>query len=389
MIRLLLLFIWSTVLLNAAANFETSKVCQKCHPVIYDEFYDSSHRKSSIHTDPIHKAVWDKHPLKSKEKYSCSKCHTPSDTELMQNLADGKSAVPKNSPVQTEEGVSCISCHMIDHVEEHAKTNKNVMSTREKTLFSAREGRKGEKDVSFNMKTSFFGLITEKSGSPYHKIDYSNQGFYDGKMCMGCHSHKQNAHQFDVCETDAKADAQDEKNCISCHMPMIKGNMNTVHETQQHRYHGFPGASHQPKMLSEYVHLELEQTDTGFTVSLKNDANHALFLHPLRLAELQVSVERKGEVLNLKSVTFVRVIGKDGKATMPWLANAVVKDSQIQAKESRQVPFLYHLTNGDVVEMKIGFYRVNPKAASKLGLEAHKEVSSFTLLKKARFKIKK
>jgi len=383
---------WSVLAINASTSFETSKVCQKCHPVIFDEFYDSSHRKSSTHTDPIHKAVWDKHPLKAKEKYTCAACHTPSDKVLMQNLKAGKNALPQDNRVQKEEGVSCISCHMIDHVEEHAKSNKNVMGTKEKTLFSAREGKEGEKDVSFNMKSSFFGLVTEKSGSPYHKIDYSNKGFYDGKMCMGCHSHKQNAHEFKVCETDTAPsgqDVQDEENCISCHMPMIQGSMNTVHETPTHRYHGFPGATKNPKMLSQYVQLTLKQTDAGFDVLVNNEANHPLFLHPLRLAQLQVSVQRDGKTNILEPVSFMRVIGKDGKPSMPWLANSVIKDTQIQAKENRNVSFSFGLKTGDVVEAKMGFYRVNPKAAAKLGLNSDKDMSSFTLLKKELFYIEK
>ena len=390
--NMLLLFMWSVLALNASTSFGTSKVCQKCHPVIFDEFYDSSHRKSSIHTDPIHKAVWDKHPLKAKEKYKCAKCHTPTDKVLMENLKAGKSALPQDNRVQKEEGVSCISCHMIDHVEKHAKSNTNVMGTKEKTLFSAREGKEAEKEVSFSMKSSFFGLLTEKSGSPYHKIDYSNKSFYDGKMCMGCHSHKQNAHEFKVCETDmasAGQDTRDEENCISCHMPMIQGSMNTVHETPTHRYHGFPGAAKNPKMLAQYVQLTLKQTDNGFVILVKNEANHPLFLHPLRLAELQVSVQREGKTLALDPVSFVRVIGKDGKATMPWLANSVIKDTQIQANESRNVSFAFKVKKGDLVEAEMGFYRVNPKAATKLELDFDKELSSFMLLKKELFHIEK
>ena len=50
--------------LQALSN--ESKVCQKCHPIIYDEYYDSSHRKASVCNNPIHKAYWDKHPKDEK-----------------------------------------------------------------------------------------------------------------------------------------------------------------------------------------------------------------------------------------------------------------------------------------------------------------------------------
>ncbi len=388
--RSLILFIMFGVLaLHASISFDQSKVCQKCHPVIFDEFYTSSHRKSSIYTDPVHKAVWDKHPLKAKEKYSCAECHTPSDLELLKKLEAGGKALPQENRIQKEEGVSCVSCHTIERIEEHTTANKNVLSTKEKTLFSAREEKKSEKDISFNIETSWFGMITDKSGSPYHKIDFSNSGYYDGKMCMGCHSHKQNSHQLEVCRTDIKADETDEKTCISCHMPMVQGSMNTVIETPTHRYHGFAGAADKPKMLSQYVKLDLKSTDAGFVISVKNEANHPLFLHPLRLAQLQVSVKREGKTIDLDPVSFARVIGKGGKPAMPWIADSVIKDTQIQAKESRNIAFTYTLQSGDTVEARMGFYRVNPKAAKKLGLTSYKEFSSFIMLKKELFRIEK
>lgn len=62
----ILLFI-TFCLINLMANQGVkSETCKSCHPTIYSEFYGSSHRKSSIYEDPIHKAVWDIHPLKEK-----------------------------------------------------------------------------------------------------------------------------------------------------------------------------------------------------------------------------------------------------------------------------------------------------------------------------------
>ena len=44
-----------------------SKVCQKWHPIIYDEYYESSHRKASIYNNPIHEAVWKLQPKDEKK----------------------------------------------------------------------------------------------------------------------------------------------------------------------------------------------------------------------------------------------------------------------------------------------------------------------------------
>jgi len=45
---------------------EATKVCQKCHPLIYQEFRSSMHAKASIFKDEIHKAVWQRHPAHKK-----------------------------------------------------------------------------------------------------------------------------------------------------------------------------------------------------------------------------------------------------------------------------------------------------------------------------------
>ena len=385
--RIFLVLIFAILAVDAIAGFEESKKCQKCHPIIYDEFYASSHRKSSIYTDSIHKAVWDKHPLKKQEKYTCAVCHTPTDKELLQKLKEGKPALPQPNDAQLEEGISCVSCHTIESIEVHAKANKNIMSTKPKTLFSAREGHENEKDVKLKVTSSFFGMFTQKSGSPYHTIDYSNKGFYNGDMCMGCHSHKENAHKFEVCTTQVAETNSTKGNCISCHMPSVQGTMNTIHKTEKHIYHGFTGASNSPKLLASYVKIAFTQNAKGFEVDIKNEATHPLFLHPLRVAQLQVTIETKDKNIILKPTTFKRVIGTNNKASMPWLADSIVSDTQIKGNENRKVAFAYKLQKGDKVEVKMGFYLLSQSASKKLGLDSNKELSKFVLLKKEIFTV--
>ena len=141
-------------------------------------------------------------------------------------------------------------------------------------------------------------------------------------------------------------------------------------------------------MLSKYVKLSFKKSQNGFDISIKNEANHELFLHPLRVAQLRVTVTRDGKSTQLKPATFVRVIGKDGKPSVPWLADSIVKDTQIKAGESRDISFDYSLQKGDMVEAQLGFFRVNPKAAKKLGLNADKKDLSFQVLKKELFTVK-
>ncbi len=351
------------------ASAEDIASCKKCHPTITAEFETSMHKKSNIYDDKVHKAMWDKHPAKAKDNYNCAECHTPNAT----------------SEEVSHEGVTCISCHTIKSVEKHAARNKNVYAKDKHTLFSAEKGRETEV-VKYKTTTSWWGNKTT-IGSAYHDIDYTNEDYYTGEMCMGCHSHKQNSHQFDVCRTE-EAGAQDKKeNCITCHMPKILGTATTVRHSETHAYHGFAGARVEPRMLAKYVGFDFKKSAKGFDITLHNKAPHDLMSHPLRVVQLKATLIRGTKHTALTTHSFVRQIGHEDKPTLPWLATQVVKNNMIKANEKRVVAFDEALQSGDKVEVVLGFYVVNPKVLKKLNLQDDKELSKFTVLKSQHFSV--
>ena len=353
--------------------------CKRCHPVIYAEYQNSMHAKASIFKDPVHKAVWDKHPAKAKGNYKCAKCHTPSDHQLML----GKSTLVENE-VQQSEPISCQQCHKIESIEKHTKANKNILSKKEKTFYSANKKLKGRK-VVFKEEHHFFGLSTTKTGSPYHDIDYGNENFYNGNMCMGCHSHKQNGKAFSVCDMEIKQ-GKSKETCISCHMPQVKGSLANQKQSATHAFHEHSIHAVTPTTLSKYIKLTINLKSHGFSVNIKNEAIHTLFPQPLRLNQLRVSIEREGKVIPLKTESFTKVIGKDGIPAMPWLANSVLKDTLIKALETRKIRYDTILQKGDVVILRFGYYLVNPKAAKKLGI-TDESATKFIVLTKKRISI--
>ena len=356
---LTLLVLWSTALFAT----EKATTCKACHPTIYNEFQKSFHKKSSIKEDEIHKAVWDKHPAKAKGDYKCAKCHTPNNT--------------------AHEGMTCVTCHTITDIKIHPKSNENIYETEPKTLYSAEKGME-DKKVIYKEKSSWLGMIKETTGSPYHNIDYTNKGYYNGKMCMGCHSHKKNSHDFTVCKTDMSGAEDEESNCITCHMPKIPGSSTSIKKTETHAFHGFSGARNAPEMLSKHIELSYKKLDKGFEITVHNNTPHPLMSHPLRVVELKTILKSNGESKTLKNHTFVKVIGTDNKPSMPWLATQIVKDTMIKAKEKRVVSFEQELKSGDEIEVTLGFRVVNKKAGEKLGLD--KKHSEFIPLKSAYFK---
>lgn len=371
---LLLLAIIATTQLYAKLE---NGVCKTCHPIIYQEYQKSIHSSSSIYKDSIHKAIWDRHPAKAKNNYNCAKCHTPSDHKLI----SGEEKLSSNE-IQLTEPVSCLACHQIESIEKHEKSNKNIYTTKKKYIYSNDEAKRGKK-VSFEEKSYFFGLFKVGTGSPYHKIDYTNENYYNGDSCMGCHSHKQNSKGFAVCDLEVKqGDSKD--SCISCHMPKIKGNLANQKDSKTHAFHGVSIHNITPKILSKYIKLSIEKKSSGFVVNIKNEATHTLFPQPLRLNQLRVTIIRDGKDIELDTKSFVRVIGTDGKPSMPWVADQIISDTTIKALENRAVEYNNAIKAGDKIKVEFGYYLVNPKAAKRLKID-DASASSFIILKEEIF----
>jgi hypothetical protein len=346
---------YSILLITLLLNANNSTLCKTCHPKIYSEYKESMHFKSTLDRDKAHNAIWQKHPLKAKDQYKCAKCHDPK----IENKVDS--------------GVDCISCHAIKDVKEHAKANENVYEKSAKTFYSKDVSRR-EKKVTYHKESSFFGMFSSVTGSPYHDIDYRNSGYYNGKMCMGCHSHLQNGSGFMQCELPNSGAQNEEQNCITCHMPKVAGSATTIKQTKTHAYHGFLGAYNKPNLLSKYIQLEIKKGKENFSVVVTNSTPHPLFTQPLRVAKLLVSVKNKQNLEFNKSIEFVKILGKDGKATSPALANSVIKDSMLKANQKREITFNYKPKEGDKISATLGYYAINPKVAKKLNLDEPKFV---------------
>ena len=354
------------IISSTIANDDVT-TCKKCHPIISSEFDNSMHKDTTIFGDKVHKAVWDKHPNKAEDKYTCAKCHTPN--------SDDKHA-----------GITCLSCHTITDVSKHAKSNTNTYEKRPKTLYSAQKGME-DKKVVYKEISSWLGMIKTKVGSPYHDIDYTNKNYYNANMCMGCHSHKQNSHEFNICTLDDDGAKNSETNCISCHMPKVAGTATTIRKSATHAFHGFAGVNKSPELLKKYIELDFKKAAAGFSISIENMAPHDMLTHPLRVLELRVTIKRAGKSIELPSHQFARIIGDAGKPTMPWLATEVVKNNMIKANETRTVTFDTKLENGDSVEATLGYHIVNPESAKPLGLENEKELIEFKILKSKYFTV--
>lgn len=336
-------------------------VCKSCHLNIYTEYYGSIHATSAPKDDAIHKAVWDKHPNKDKNDYTCKECHTPNEVE---------------------KSISCVDCHTISSFKEDKIHNHNIKTTKEKYFYSADIAQKG-KIQNFKKENGFMGFFNKSNGSPYHSIDYTNENYYNSKMCMGCHSHNTNDKAIDACRIAMPTTK--ETNCITCHMPQVNGSATSIKITKTHAYHGFAGVHNAPQMLSKYLEIKISQTKNGFDVSLHNTSPHPFLLQPLRVAKLTIKINSK----KLSPILFARILGDEkNNPTMPWDATKVLSDTMLKANEKRSFHFSENLKNGDMVEAEFGFFVLNPKAKEKLELQNNETANKFTVFKSEILKIK-
>ncbi len=324
--------------MDIKGEYAKTHQCIRCHLDIYEEYKSSSHFNSTPFRDKIHAKIAKMHAKANGEKeYKCAKCHAPIVKDRAIDKMDPKA-------FGYHEAISCAYCHRIERIAKHAKANRNIISPK---------------------KGLYYGTRNPKIRSEYHKIDNSNIIHKNGDTCLGCHSHKQNDHGFVVCRTESNNTLK--QNCITCHMPQIEGSLSDRVETPTHAYHGFAGVSRGAKMLNQYLTIDLKSTHP-LTLTLHNKAPHAFLLHPLRMAKLIVIVSRNGKEIKRFEKSFVRVIGKNGKPTPPWVANRVIKDTMLKANEKRDIDFGIALQKGDKVKVIFGIYKVQPKMAKKMGL---------------------
>ncbi|MCK4737550.1 MAG: hypothetical protein KAT10_03250, partial [Sulfurimonas sp.] len=243
--------------------------------------------------------------------------------------------------------------------------------------YTAQKGKKGK--AEYKTVTSWFGLVKESNSSPFHKIDYDNENYYSGNVCMGCHSHTNNEHSFDISMLDAVIDEKDKNTCVTCHMPQVLGTKVTINETKTHAYHGIAGIYHKREKMGEHIDFKVSKSDNGFSVSVINKSNHALFGQAFRQGILKAKLIRGSKTIELKPFVFERILAKDGKEVMPWDANEAIKDTLIYAK--RDVSFSESIQQGDKLVLTLGVQRISKDGAKKLGIEDNKELTKFRILK--------
>lgn len=367
-------FIFSFLLLlcinaNAEVKYPSSESCNECHENIYREHTTSMHHKSSIFKDEVHAKV--KNAVNS-DKYKCAICHMPA-TKNLRGVMSGEKQPDPNSYRQTD-GVSCFFCHQISKIYD---------SKAHKINFSNYRGEE---------KPTVFGALEKPYESNEHYSE-SNDIYKNSEVCMGCHSHKQNAKGFEVCNTKNQYDKTSD--CIGCHMPSTPGTIEKKDKGIRDYYasHKFLGV-HSQEMVKKAVKLELVYEDGLLELTINNKMGHSIITHPMRLKFVKTAITRGSKIiwsnfkespLEDKEASFVIVFkDADGNAAMPHKAIDYKLNRNLKASSSKVIKYsVPKLQKGDEVKSTWVSYIVSPKIAKKLDIKTKDIVKAYIGVEKS------
>ena len=361
---LILILLFNTTFL--LSEYLDSKSCDECHPNIYKEHASSMHSKSAIYSDELHTKMKE---AMTPRKYDCAICHTPAVKNL-RSLMQGETQASEFDH-RLKDGVSCSYCHQIS----------KVIFTKEKGInFST---------LSDTMKPTFFGNLKNPESSDKHNSSSTNENYSNNQVCMGCHSHKVNSSDVEICSTLDEVGATSD--CISCHMPKQKGTITKLNAKGRTEYasHEFLGI-HSQTMVDKAVELKLKQINKdSFELNIKNKMGHSIITQPMRLKYAKTQIIRNKKVIwsnfekdpyTDKEATF-SIIFKDidEKPTLPAFAKGYIYNNNLKAQQEKTITYTFKdLKKNDIIKSTWVSYIVAPNVAKKLNV-TNEELTKETL----------
>lgn len=340
---------------EGAVPLAKSEQCAVCHPTIYKEWQESFHAKSSALMDSAHGAVH-KAFLKAMEKkgtkgnYHCGNCHAPM-ADNIKELMTGTAELDSKNWTHTE-GTGCTFCHRIESIVEKERFNQYRLN----------------KDGAFHTNKPAKENLPHTTGQ--------SDVFAEGKVCMGCHSHKLNGKKVPICMMKDEAQGS---NCLECHMPQVKGGAAVGAKGTTHRSHTMPGG-HDIEMLKKAATLDAEILAEGkersLVVTVQNIIKHTFpSTNPMRIAFIKVVAKDKDgkkvwenfkeSPLEDKQSFFFKAFkaGKE-KGVPSWAADGVAFDTRLKAGETRKMT--YSLDDPAITQVDVMLiYRLFPPKAMK------------------------
>ena len=172
-------------------RLEKSSDCGTCHKTIFENWKTSRHSQSF--TNPLYKQSHEKEPMSW-----CLNCHAP----FLQANLDPKDP---NQRLQSEDGVSCITCHVREGkilVSNLPTQTENIHEYKQTKLLASEEFCANCHQFNFPDKES---VIKQKNFISYSDLPMQNtieewkqSDWYGKKKCQSCHllSNTSKSHTF-------------------------------------------------------------------------------------------------------------------------------------------------------------------------------------------------
>lgn len=346
----------------AAQQPETAETCGRCHRAIFDAWKTSAHSRameSRLFQDALELAASDG----PQARKVCLGCHSPVAVRI-NDLAPREKV--------SWEGVTCDYCHSIRDV---------TMS-----------GGNPRARVEFSLVKSGPLRNAESNG---HATEFSSV-HTSAVLCAICHEYK-NSLGFPVLTTysewKASAYAKESKDCQSCHMYQVAGNVvdPKIKAVAMARVnlHQMPG-SHSIQQLTKTIKGQLSAVRQGdkieVTVDIANQgAGHYVPTgSPLRQLVLEVRADSYDGKHYREQRVYSRVIAdQQGKRIdredLAFLKGAkTISDTRLAPGEKRRESFSFAAPRGATAQVKATFwYYYSPLARA----EAERRVTFLTLEK--------
>ena len=322
-------------------GFTSAAVCGQCHMAIHKGWEGSMHANAV--TDPVFYSIFleTSRETGGKSDALCLSCHSPT-TRLTQDL--------KMKEPLAQEGVVCDFCHSIRSVK---------LGAPDPFVVTPGETKWGPlKNIS----------------SPAHQTAYSEL-FEKSELCGGCHNFN-NERGVPILETYTEwtksPQAQEGKNCQTCHMPSIEGmvvppKVKPTKEIYINSHEAAGGHSIEQvkkavtikiedlKRLDDKVHavVRLENVGSGHKVPtglptrkliLKFQANSGgVPIYSEERIFQKVLLNEKGEIITKDSDLFLH-------------ATKIKEDNRLEPRKPRLEDFTFFVPEGKLVEIEAKIY---------------------------------
>lgn len=331
--------------------------CKECHESIYDEYMHSAHSKTYFN-DELHRKVAD---LADSKKYECAACHMPAASDI-QALESGKER-PNPRNVRESDAISCYFCHTIAFVKEAHRHN---------IIVPAKQAE--------GYKPSLYGNLENPDENDKHSCVHSP--IYERYACVGCHSHKTNAHGVEIFR--AMQPGESSESCIKCHMPKIPGGVEKMNKRDRgHHYSHYFRGIHDAKMRKEAVDINItaKKGSDRLIVTLHNRMPHPLIIQAARMKFLKIELKRDGKMIwknfqkspyeDRQGTFVIEFVDKNNNpVVIPSFAYGYGFKNNLAAKAVKKLVYkVPSLKRGDTIDATFWVYLVKPSCWSTLKLE--------------------